>query len=71
MTDKEIPLLSWILDRGNGYYSIDIEAAKAAGETLPIQLHNIPQFAAFFTNPPTKSGSIDFPNDPNKNNPQP
>ena len=57
---EEKPLPSWILDRGNGYYTIDVDAAIAAGQTLPIQLGDIPQFAPFFTNPPSQRGSIDF-----------
>lgn len=64
MTTNDIKneLPEWIIDRGNGDYIIDIEAAKTAGETIPIQLGKIPQFAPFFTNPPTKSGRIDFIN---------
>jgi len=62
MTKEEMPLPPWITDRGNGYYTLDIEAAQQAGETLPIELWKIPQFEPFFTNPPTKKGSIDFIN---------
>lgn len=54
------PLPSWITDKGDGRYSVDIEAAKAAGESIPIQLGNIPQFADFFTDPPTRRGAIEF-----------
>lgn len=60
MTSEEKPIPSWITDKGNGYYTIDIDAAIQAGETVPIELYKIPQFAPFFTNPPTKSGSIEF-----------
>lgn len=54
------PLPSWITDKGNGRYLVDIEAAKVAGEPIPIQLGKIPQFAEFFTNPPTRRGIIEF-----------
>lgn len=62
MTEQDIekPLPPWIIDLGYNRYSIDIEAAQAAGEKLPIELGKIPQFAPFFTNPPTKRGSIYF-----------
>jgi hypothetical protein len=56
------PLPHWITDRGEGYYTVDVKAAIADGEAIPIDLSKIPQFAEFFTNPPTKRGQIDFKN---------
>lgn len=56
------PLPSWVTKPYDmeEYYIIDIKAAVAAGETLPIELWKIRQFDEFFTNPPTKRGTIDF-----------
>lgn len=60
MNQEENKLPNWIIHRGENWYIVDIDAAKAAGETLPIELYKIPEFAPFFTSPPTKSGTIDF-----------
>jgi hypothetical protein len=57
-TDPLLP--SWITYRGYGYYTIDVQAAQAAGIDLPIDLSKIEQFKPFFTNPPTILGCIDF-----------
>jgi len=57
---EEKPLPSWIIDHGNNHYTVDVEAAIAAGQTLPIPLYDIPQFDKFWTNPPTDRGKIDF-----------
>lgn len=59
------PLPFWITDKGDNHYTVDIEAAIEAGEETPIKLYKIPQFAPFFTNPPTQSGYIDFLNNSN------
>lgn len=58
-----IPLPRWIIDKGNNYYSIDFKVAIADGETLPIDLSKIPQFAKFFTDPPMEKGTIEFRRD--------
>ena len=62
MTGENKPLPSWIADHGDNHYIVDIKAAVAAGETLPIKLYKIPQFDKFWTNPPTEKGQIDFIN---------
>lgn len=62
MLDSTPPLPSWITDKGGGRYTVDVKAAMAAGEELPIKLYKIPQFAPFFTSPPTQRGTIDFEN---------
>jgi hypothetical protein len=61
MTVEKKPLPPWITDHGENYYTVDIEAAISAGETLPIELYKIPQFDKFWTTPPTR-GQIDFKN---------
>ena len=62
MKEEPPPLPSWIIDHGYNRYSIDVTAAIAAGETLPIDLSKIPQFDKFWTNPPSERGVIYFEN---------
>jgi hypothetical protein len=60
MSNELPPLPHWITDHGENHYTVDLDEAVAAGETIPIELYKIPQFDKFWTNPPTERGQIDF-----------